>query len=363
VIAVPTLAFGLDHGEREPRASDSGGPRDMASRESKESLLSVVVPCFNESAVLPSLERRLTKVMNQLSVPWEVVFVDDGSSDDTYEQLSRMHSQDSRFKVIRFSRNFGHQTAVVAGLAHTSGEAVAVLDADLQDPPEVFGKWLEHWKHGYHVIYGVRQKRKENIFKRALYASFYRALWFFSEIRIPLDSGDFCLMDRAVVDEIVSMPERNVFVRGLRAWAGFRQIGIAYERDARAAGETKYPLMKLFKLAADGIFSFTTIPLRMAAWLGLLVALLCSVFLLFIASWRLFGFPFMGHTASELPGWAGGAVLVLFLGSVQLIFLGIIGEYIGRIYEESKARPRWIISAALGVTGEKRAVRLRRRKE
>jgi glycosyltransferase involved in cell wall biosynthesis len=333
----------------------------MASSASTQSLLSVVVPCFNESAVLPLLKPRLTKAMNHLNVPWEVVFVDDGSSDDTYEQLSRMHSEDPRFKVISFSRNFGHQTAVVAGLAHASGEAVAVLDADLQDPPEVLTECLAQWRNGYQVIYGVRQKRKENIVKRTLYASFYRALWFFSEIRIPLDSGDFCLMDRAVVDVIVNMPERNVFVRGLRAWAGFRQIGIAYERDARAAGETKYPLVRLFKLAADGIFSFTTIPLRMATWLGLVVAFLCSVFLVFIALWRLCGFSFMGHTGDELPGWAGGTALVLFLGSVQLIFLGIIGEYIGRIYEESKARPRWIIRAALGVTGRERTVPFGRR--
>jgi dolichol-phosphate mannosyltransferase len=163
-------------------------------------------------------------------------------------------------------------------------------------------------------------------------------------------------MDRTVVDVIVNMRERNIFVRGLRAWAGFRQIGVTYERDARAAGETKYPLMKLLKLAADGIFSFTTIPLRLATWVGFVMALLSSAFLLFVASWRLFGFSFMGHTAGQLPGWAGGIVLVLFLGSLQLIFLGIIGEYIGRIYEESKARPRWVIKSARGVAAGERGI-------
>jgi polyisoprenyl-phosphate glycosyltransferase len=191
---------------------------------------------------------------------------------------------------------------------------------------------------------------RESIVKRALYTSFYHVLWFFSEVKIPLNSGDFCLMDRSVVDVIAGMPERNIFVRGLRAWAGFRQIGITYERDARAAGDTKYPLIKLFKLAADGIFSFTTIPLRLATWIGVITALLSSAFLVFVALWRFAGFSFMGHTADRLPGWAGGTVLVLFLGSVQLIFLGIIGEYIGRIYEESKARPRWVIKSALGVS-------------
>jgi dolichol-phosphate mannosyltransferase len=332
----------------------------MAPREPTEALLSVVIPCFDESAVLALLQQRLVGALNALPVSWEVVFVDDGSRDDTYEQLARMHRADSRFKVIRFSRNFGHQAAVAAGLTHTSGDIVAVLDADLQDPPEVLAECLAHWKNGYQVVYCVRRKRKESILKRTLYASFYRILWFFADVKIPLNSGDFCVMDRAVVDVIVSMQERNLFVRGLRAWAGFRQIGITYERDARAAGETKYPLIKLFKLASDGIFSFTTIPLRMAIWFGVSTALLCSVFLLFVASWRVFGFPFMGHTAGDLPGWAAGIVLVLFLGSVQLIFLGIIGVYIGRIYEEGKGRPRWIIRSTLGVADQPTGQSVRR---
>ena len=195
----------------------------------------------------------------------------------------------------------------------------------------------------------VRQHRKENVLKRALYALFYRVLWFFSEIQIPLDSGDFCLMDRRVVDVIVSMKERNTFVRGLRAWSGFRQKALTYERAARAAGETKYPFLKLCKLAVDGIFSFSTIPLRMAAWFGVFSAAVCGLFGFFIILWRLIGFSFMGQFASDLPGWAAGAVLTIFFGGVQLTFLGIIGEYIGRIYEETKARPRWVLRSALGV--------------
>ena len=322
----------------------------MTPRERAGFSLSVVIPCLNESAVLSLLKVRIAEALNALGISWEVIFVDDGSQDDTYDQLVRMHRDDPRFKVISFSRNFGHQTAVAAGLAHTSGDVVAVLDADLQDPPEIIAECLTHWENGYHVVYCIRRKRKENIFKRALYASFYRMLWFFADIKIPLDSGDFCVMDRVVVDLIVSMRERDIFVRGLRAWAGFRQMGITYERAARAAGETKYPLIKLLKLASDGIFSFTTIPLRIATWFGVATAFLCGVSLLFVASWRVLGFSFMGHTARDLPGWAAGTVLVLLLGGLQLIFLGIIGEYIGRIYEEGKRRPRWIIKSALGVT-------------
>jgi dolichol-phosphate mannosyltransferase len=260
-----------------------------------------------------------------------------------------MHREEPRFKVISFSRNFGHQTAVVAGLSHASGSVVAVLDADLQDPPEILKECLEHWRDGFEVIYCVRRQRKENFVKRSLYALFYRTLWFFSEIQIPLDSGDFCLMDRRVVDVIVNMQERNIFVRGLRAWSGFRQKALTYERAARAAGETKYTFLRLCRLAADGIFSFSTIPLRIATWAGVVSAALCGVLGVFVILWRLLGFSFMGHVPTDLPGWAAGAVLVIFFGSMQLIFLGVIGEYIGRIYEEVKARPRWIVRSALGV--------------
>jgi dolichol-phosphate mannosyltransferase len=311
-------------------------------------LLSLVIPCYNEAEVLPLLQRRLTNALDDLSVSWEVVFVDDGSRDATPEQLARLHDDDPRFKVVTFSRNFGHQIAVAAGLAHTSGAAVAVLDADLQDPPEILKDCLASWRSGFEVVYCVRQQRKENVFKRSLYSLFYRMLWFFSEIQIPLDSGDFCLMDRRVVDVIVSMKERNTFVRGLRAWSGFSQKALTYERAARAAGETKYPFLKLCKLAADGIFSFSTIPLRVATWFGLVSAALCGAFGLFIIAWRIAGFRFMGRVASDLPGWAAGAVLTLFFGGVQLIFLGVIGEYVGRIYEETKARPRWVVRSTLG---------------
>jgi len=314
-----------------------------------EPLLSAVIPCYNEAEVLPLLRQRLVAALDELGMKWEVVFVDDGSGDNTYEQLARMHEAEPRFKVIRFSRNFGHQAAVVAGLSHASGAVVAVLDADLQDPPEILKDCLRHWRDGFDVIYCVRRRRKESLVKRALYALFYRLLRYFSEIQIPLDTGDFCLMDRRVVDVIVNMRERNIFVRGLRAWTGFRQKALTYERAARAAGETKYPFLRLCRLAADGIFSFSTVPLRIATWFGVVSALGCGILGLFIVLWRLLGFSFMGHVATDLPGWAGGAVLIIFFGGMQLIFLGILGEYVGRIYDEIKSRPRWVLRSTLGL--------------
>ena len=330
------------------RLSDFSDREPAASRY-HPGLLTVVIPCFNEGAVLPLLRERLIRVLDSLGMPWEAVFVDDGSSDDTFEQLARMNAQDPRIKVVSFSRNFGHQTAVAAGLAHASGEVVAVLDADLQDPPELLATCLRHWREGYQVVYCMRQKRKEGLIKRFLYAAFYRAFRVLADVPIPLDTGDFCLMDRSVVDVLVRMRERHVFVRGMRAWAGFRQRALPYEREARAAGRTKYPLTKLIRLAADGMFSFTVIPLRMATWLGLFCAALSMAWGAFVVVWRLFGFQFMGHTAVDLPGWTAGVILAILFGSVQLIFLGIIGEYVGRIYEEAKCRPRWVIRSMLGL--------------
>jgi dolichol-phosphate mannosyltransferase len=288
---------------------------------------------------------------------WEVVFVDDGSSDGSYQQLVTLNLTDSRFRVLRFSRNFGHQAAILAGLTWARGEVVAILDADLQDPPELIGTCLEHWRRGDQVIYCLRQRRKEGLAKRLLYRAFYRLLHAFSDVAMPLDAGDFCVMDRRVVDVIVGMPERHVFVRGLRAWAGFRQRALPYERPARAAGKTKYRIGRLLRLAADGLFSFTLIPLRVATWLGLLLTLASCAWGAFVLAWRLLEFRVLGHTAAELPGWAGGVLLVILFGSVQLVFLGVLGEYVGRIYEETKGRPRWVIEATHGYEAPGSSVR------
>ena len=321
--------------------------------------LSVVIPCFNEAAALPLLRGRLVSALDNLQYydgGWEIVFVDDGSSDATLACLQEMHAADMRFKVLSFSRNFGHQAAVSAGLRYASGKVVAVMDADLQDPPEVLPAGLELIRQGYDVVYAVRRKRKEGFFKRAAYQLFYRLLKAVAEVEIPLDAGDFCLLTRRVVDVLAAMPERNVFVRGLRAWAGFRQIGLEYERDARAAGETKYPFAKLCKLAADGIFSFSTAPLRVATYTGFATVGITATAGLFLLVWKIAGFRFMGHTAAELPGWTGVICTMLLLGGLQLLILGFMGEYLGRIYSEVKQRPPWILKESLGIAeaaGEK----------
>jgi len=311
--------------------------------------LSVLIPCYNESEVLPLMVARLKTSLDKLGVSWEVVFVDDGSKDSTFSQLMEVHREDSRFKVLSFSRNFGHQAALSAGLAAVSGEFVAVLDADLQDPPELLERCLKILAEGNDVVYAVRRKRKESAVKRMAYALFYRGLRLIAEVDIPLDSGDFCVMRRNVVDVLRRMPERNLFLRGMRAWSGFRQVGLEYERETRAAGETKYPFRRLLRLATDGVFAFSTVPLRIATFLGFAGVIISLLITAFILGWRFIGFEFMGHRATELPGWTAVVCLVLFLGGVQFLILGVLGEYIGRIYGEVKHRPRWIVREALGV--------------
>jgi len=311
--------------------------------------LSLVIPCFNESRVLPLLRQRLMESLSGLDMTWEVILVDDGSSDDTFAQLAAMHVTDPRFKVLSFSRNLGHQTAVFAGLNHAHGDFVAVLDADLQDPPELLASCLAKLNEGFDVVYAVRRTRKENIFKRICYAAFYRLLKSIAEVEIPLDSGDFCMMRQPVVAVLRSMPERNVFVRGLRAWAGFRQTGLEYDRAARAAGETKYPFRKLLRLALDGVFAFSPLPLRLAIYVGfasLFISLLAAGFLVV---WKIADFQLLGHYPSAVPGWTSLVCLMLFFNGIQFLILGVMGEFIGRIYNETKQRPRWIVREACGL--------------
>lgn len=316
--------------------------------------LSAVVPCYNEEEVLPLLRQRLQSALDALGLSWEVVLVDDGSRDRTPEILQQLHETDERFKSVRLSRNFGHQAAVSAGLAYADGDAVVVMDADLQDPPEILGQCVESWRAGNDIVYAVRRTRKEGWILRTAYHTFYTLLRAISSFSIPLDSGDFCLMDRRVVKVLRRMPERNMFVRGMRAWAGFKQSAVAYDRPARAAGQTKYPFRKLLTLAADGIFSFSTMPLRLATLLGLVVVGLNIIALGFVFVWRLFGLEFMGHTAHDIPGWAGVVSVALFIGGIQLLILGIMGEYLARIYDEVKRRPRWVVASSLGVARRRR---------
>jgi len=315
--------------------------------------LSIVIPCYNESSVLPLLRERLVQSLSLTGNEWEVILVDDGSQDDTFALLAVMHAGDARFKVLSFSRNFGHQTAVFAGLSHALGNFVAVMDADLQDPPEFLLTCLNKLKEGYDVVYAVRRQRKENWFKRICYSMYYRLLKSIAEVEIPLDSGDFCLMRQQVVAVLRQMPERNIFVRGLRAWSGFRQIGIEYNRDARAAGETKYPFRKLVRLAMDGVFAFSPLPLRMAAYMGFTSLGLSLMATVFIVVWNILNFRLFGHYPSAVPGWTSLVCLMLFLNGIQFLILGIMGEFIGRIYNETKQRPRWIIRKALGIAETK----------
>jgi dolichol-phosphate mannosyltransferase len=273
----------------------------------------------------------------------------------TWELIRTIVERDPRWRAIRFARNFGHQAAVSAGLAHADGDAVIVMDADLQDPPEELHRFIAKWREGYEVVYAVRHKRKEGLLKRALYLFFYRLLARLAETPIPLDSGDFCLMDRKVVDLLRAMPERNRFVRGLRAWVGFRQIGLSYERQARAGGKPQYNLRKLIQLARDGVFSFSSSPLRLATRLGSVVSLVAFVGTVFTLAQRLFADWFARIGMAPPPGFATIVMAILFLGGVQLLCLGIIGEYIGRIYDEVKGRPHWIVWESAGFDGVERA--------
>jgi dolichol-phosphate mannosyltransferase len=314
-------------------------------------LISIVIPCYNEEDVLEELFVRLTKAAETWDCDWQAICIDDGSQDKTWAMLQKQFEQDPRWKALSFSRNFGHQIAVSAGISHSgSADAVFVIDADLQDPPEELHRFIKVWKDGAEVVFAVRKKRKENLLKRIAYWSFYRIMKKIVDIEIPLDSGDFCLMDKKVVAILNSMPERNRFIRGLRAWSGFKQVGLPYERQARAAGEPKYTLKKLIKLATDGIFNFSGFPLKIASHIGFYVSILALLGILLTLGQRIFTDTFSAIGFSTVPGYATIVVAILFLGGVQLICLGITGEYLARIFEEVKQRPTWVISSSVGVT-------------
>ena len=304
--------------------------------------VSVVIPVYNEEDVLPLLYNRLTRVMDGLGVPYEIIFVNDGSADESPLLLQELQAKDERVKFISLSRNFGHQIAITAGLDHSSGQAVVVMDADLQDPPEVIPRLVEQWRKGYDIVFAVREQRRgEGLFKRATAALFYRVLRHFTATEIPLDAGDFRLMNRKTVDTLNGIRERNRFIRGLAGWIGFRRASVPYVRDERQAGDTKYPLRKMVRFAVTGIISFSWAPLQLASYLGFLVSAVSFVYTAYAIWLKLF-------TDRVVLGWASVMVAVLFLGGVQLVCLGIIGEYIGRIYDEVKQRPLYIIDEARG---------------
>lgn len=304
--------------------------------------VSVVIPVFNERENLQALIARLQPIVDEVVAgSFEIIFVDDGSWDDSAVMLDALHGRDRRIKVIHFSRNFGHQAALQAGLESARGDSVVLMDADLQDPPEVLPQFIECWRDGFAVIYAVRRKRKEGILKRVCYAIFYRTMKAIAEIDVPLDSGDFCLLDRRVVDVLVSMPERGRFLRGLRSWVGFRQKGVEYERAARSAGTTKYSLPKLVHLAFSGYVGFSSMPLRLASALGVMSA--ATGFC--VAGWAILS---KIRGAPTPWGWASTTALMLIVGGVQLLVLGIIGEYLGRMFDEVRRRPAYVISSQVG---------------
>lgn len=319
----------------------------MSKRPS--TLLSVIVPCFNEQEVIRTTNQSLIDTLgDNPEFAIEIVYVNDGSFDQTEKILFDLVEGDSRVRTISFSRNFGHQPAVTAGLEHAVGDVVAILDADLQDPPEVILQMIDKWREGFDVVYGVRLKRKEGFFKRFLYMSFYRLYSLLANIEVQPDSGDFALLDRRVVDLINSLPEKNRFVRGLRAWAGFRQTALVYDRAARAAGKTKYPFHKLMKLAFDGIFNFSTAPLTIIFVTGLIISLTSALATIIYIIARIGDFTIFGRSPGDVPGFTTIILAILFFSGVQLISVGILGEYLGRVYQETKMRPTYVVKEMRG---------------
>jgi dolichol-phosphate mannosyltransferase len=305
---------------------------------------SLIIPIYNEEETIPELYRRVSDVMDSLDDTVELILINDGSRDRSLKLMRELQERDARVCYISFARNFGHQAAVTAGLNFARGQVIVVLDADLQDPPELIPKMIESWQAGYHVVYAQRTKRKkESWFKRLTAYVFYRLLRRLADVDIPADTGDFCLMDRQVVDVLNSMPERNRYIRGLRAWIGFRQTAVKFERDPRFAGEVKYTFKKSLALAVNSLVSFSKIPLRISTYLGLFSALIALLMALLVLYWRL------QQPDSPVTGLATILIAVFFLGSVQLISIGILGEYVGRIYEEVKGRPAYTIAEIAGL--------------
>ncbi len=303
---------------------------------------SIVAPCYNEEGNLYELHRRVKEVMEQTGEPWELVLINDSSTDRTSVIMRELHTIDDRIHYIDFARNFGHQVAVTAGMDYAQGDAIILIDADLQDPPELILEMIKKWQEGYKVVYAVRTERKgETWFKLFTAKLFYRLIYRITDVDIPRDTGDFRLMDRQVVDTMKQMRERHRFIRGMTSWVGFSQTGVYYVREERFAGETNYPLRKMLKFASDAITSFSYAPLQLATYLGFIVAALSGLGMLGVIMARLFGNQAFFGQATTL-------VMVLFLGGIQLISLGIIGEYLGRIYDEVKERPLYVVNEVVG---------------
>lgn len=314
----------------------------------KSFLLSVVIPMYYEEAVVQACYKELKHVMLQNHWDYEFIFVNDGSKDGTLGLLKGLALADDRVKVIDFSRNFGHQVAVTAGVFHSQGDVTVIIDADLQDPPAVIAQMVEKWKEGYQVVYAKRKKRKgETLFKLVTAKCFYRFLHYMAEIEIPMDTGDFRLMDRQVVEAFKKMPERNRFVRGMVSWVGFDQTYVEYERDERLAGTTKYPLKKMIRFATDGIISFSTKPLKLVRSLGFITIFIAVLLVVYSLISK-----YVMH--SVVTGWTSLMVAITFFSGVQLFSIGLLGEYIARIYDESRQRPLYLIKEKINFTATKK---------
>ena len=308
-------------------------------------IYSLVIPIYNEEENIMEMYRRLHDVMEQLDSDVELILIDDGSRDRSLSMMRELHHRDHRVHYLSLARNFGHQIAVTAGLNFVQGKCIIVMDADLQDPPELILTMIEKWHQEYQVVYAQRiSRQKEGWLKRLTAYLFYRLLRRLAKVDIPVDTGDFCLMDRQVVDILNSMPERNRYVRGLRAWVGFRQTSVLFERNPRFAGDVKYTFGKSLSLAIDGIISFSTVPLRLATYLGIISATIAMIMIVLVIYWRIFA------PVSHLIGYTLITISMFFLGSVQLVCIGILGEYIGRIYEEVKGRPLYTLKESGGFT-------------
>jgi len=300
--------------------------------------ISVVVPVYNEEEVIQTMHQRLTDVLSGLNLHYEIIYVDDGSKDNSASIIRPWCTDDGRVKLLSFSRNFGHQTAITCGMDYAAGEAIVIIDADLQDPPELIPDMIAKWREGFEVVYAKRRKRSgETGFKKTTARLYYRLLHRLADVDIPTDVGDFRLIDKTVRDALLQLPEHNRYVRGLIAWLGYRQTNIEYERDARYAGKTKYPLRKMLNLAGNGITSFSYKPLRISIYLGVILSIASFLFLLFIFISRIFDLVDME------PGYASMMCVMLFFFGIVLIMLGVTGEYIGRIFEEVKNRPLYLI--------------------
>ena len=320
--------------------------------------ISVIVPCFNEEDVLPKLFDRLGAVVTSWNADYEIICVDDGSRDRTWELLKAQNQNDPRWRCLSFARNFGHQTAVSAGLYHSTGDAAVIIDADLQDPPEEIFRLLARWREGFEVVFATRKKRRDPLLKRILAWGFYRLLGKMTPLPMARDAGDFCLLDKKVVAVMNALPERSRYLRGLRTWCGFRQTSVEFDRAERAAGEPQYTFKKSLKLAMDGLFSFSAMPLRLATYLGLWVSGFAFLGAVFTFAQKVFSAQFAKIGLAPDPGFPTIVISILFLGGVQLICLGILGEYVGRIYEEVKGRPLWILRDSAGISPDSLAHRM-----